>query len=81
MTRQSLSDLNDYLFEELDRLSNDDLQGEALRDEIARANSLTGVAEKVIAVGELTLKAVKFKSDRLDDSVRLPGLLGVGDDE
>ncbi len=81
MTRQSLSDLNDYLFEELDRLSNDDLQGEALRDEIARANSLTGVAEKVIAVGELTLKAVKFKSDRLDVSVRLPGLLGVGDDE
>jgi len=34
--KNNLSNLNDYLFEQLDRLTNDDLVGEILREEIER---------------------------------------------
>ena len=35
--RNTLSDLNDYLFEELERLTNDDLTDEQLQTEIMRS--------------------------------------------
>lgn len=78
--QHSLSDLNDYLFEELDRLSNDNLEGDALKVEIDRANALTRIAERVIASGDLALKAIKFKDDAMDANMRLPRLLDGGSD-
>jgi hypothetical protein len=35
-TRNSLTDLNEYLFEALDVISNSDLKGEELNEEITR---------------------------------------------
>lgn len=72
--------MNDYLFEELDRLSNDNLEGDALKAEIDRANALTRIAERVIASGDLALKAIKFKDDAMDANMRLPRLLDGGSD-
>lgn len=44
--KRTLADLNDYMFDELDRLSNEDLTGDALMTEIGRANAMTRVAER-----------------------------------
>lgn len=80
MKKHSLADLNEYLFDALDRLSNDDLEGDALKGEIDRANALTRIAERVIAGGDLALKALKLKGESLDADMRLPRLLDGSDD-
>jgi hypothetical protein len=55
--KNKLSDLNDHLFAEIERLSDESLLGDALREEIGRAAALSGIAEKVIENGNLVLKA------------------------
>jgi hypothetical protein len=69
-----MSDLNSYLFDALDKLSDEGLTGEELDKEINRANAITKVAEKVIDIGEITLKALKFKDDAMNADLKLPRL-------
>ena len=70
----SMNDLNSYLFDALDRLSDEGLTDEELEKEINRANAITKVAEKVIDIGEITLKALKFKDDAMNADLKLPRL-------
>ena len=55
--KNKLVDLNNHLFAELERLSDEDLQGDELTAEIDRAKAITGVASQIIANGTLALKA------------------------
>ncbi|KGB50929.1 hypothetical protein LH61_05420 [Leuconostoc mesenteroides P45] len=59
MAKQNLSDLNGYLFEQLDRLNDDNLKGEELNAEIERARSVAGVAKTVIDNARLVLSVQK----------------------
>jgi len=45
MARNKLSDLNDHLFEQLERLSDEDLTEEQLEKEIKRAKAVSGIAK------------------------------------
>lgn len=56
-TRNTLADLNNYLFATLERLDNEEIKGEKLEDEIKRAKAVTGVASQIIANGSLALRA------------------------
>jgi hypothetical protein len=61
-TNYTLGDLNNKLFAQLDRLTNDSLKGDALTDEINRAKAVTEIAGTIINSGSLALKAkVAFK--------------------
>ena len=55
--KNKLIDLNNHLFTQLERLSEEDLDGEALAQEINRAKAVTNVAREVIANGRLVLNA------------------------
>lgn len=55
--KNKLGDLNNHLFAQLERLGDEDLQGEALSAEIARAQAVTAVACQVVNCGALALKA------------------------
>ena len=55
--RNTLTDLNNYLFETLERLTDDELTEEQLRKEI------TSVAETIIHNGELSLKALRHAEE------------------
>ena len=57
--KNTLNDLNEYLFNQLDRLSNEDLAGEELSREIERASALTATARAIIDNGKLALDAKK----------------------
>jgi hypothetical protein len=58
-TKNKLSDLNDHLFMEIERLGDEDLAGEELAREISRAKAVCDVAGQIIAGGRLVLDAAK----------------------
>lgn len=76
--KRSLADLNEYLFDELDRLSNEDLSGDELSLEVNRSNAITRIAERVIASADIAIRALKLKEDAMDASFKLPKLLDGG---
>lgn len=61
--KNTLTDLNNYLFETLERLTDDSLDEEDMQKEITRANAVTSVAETIIHNGELSLKAMKHVAE------------------
>lgn len=58
----TLVDLNNHLFSQIERLSDNNLKGDKLKHEIERANSLAKVASQIINNGNLALK-VKILQD------------------
>ena len=73
--KNKLIDLNDHLFCELERLSDEDLKGEELQEEIGRAKSVSNVAAQIINNANLALKAQMAINDGLIK--RAPQMLGV----
>ena len=66
--QNTLGDLNNHLFAQLERLGDEELTGEKLQEEMNRAKSITDVASKIISNGSLVLQAEKFKSETLGRS-------------
>lgn len=76
-TKTTLNDLNEYLFQELDRLTNEDLSAEELDKEIKRSDALQKIAKTVIDNGTLALHAKKYLDEYGEGgNVELP-LIGV----
>ncbi len=59
--RNTLGDLNNHLFAQLERLGEEDLKGDQLQEEINRARAVTGLASQVIANGTLVLKGKEMQ--------------------
>lgn len=78
MIKNSLTDLNLHLFEQLERLNDEDLQGEELEKEINRSKAITDVAGKIIDNGNLVLKAVHEQNEYGAVSQNVPRIL-LGD--
>ncbi|MDX7990844.1 hypothetical protein [Xenorhabdus littoralis] len=57
--KNTLEDLNNHLFAQLERLSDEDLSGEALHEEILRAKAVSDVATKIVGNGKLALDVQK----------------------
>lgn len=75
--KNTLGDLNNHLFMQLERLNDEDLTGDELKQEIERARSITQVASQIISNGSLVLEAQKFIDDKLDADSKLPKMLEV----
>lgn len=71
--KTNINDLNEYLFDALDRVTNDDLSPEDLDRELRRADAIVSVAETVIHNGELILKAMNYAAEY---NAPVPKLLG-----
>ena len=61
--KQSLASLNDYLFAQLERVTNDDLTGEALNTEIQRSQAVTGLASQIVKSAGIQLNAIKHADE------------------
>lgn len=59
MTKNKLSDLQNLLFAELERLDDEELTDEEVQKEVRRASAVKGVAEEIIKVNQLVLEASK----------------------
>lgn len=79
-TKNKLVDLNNHLFEELERLNDEELTGEALQEERERAKTIATVAQTIINNGELALKAQKH-FDEYGKADHIPDMLQIGDEK
>lgn len=73
--KNKLTDLNNHLFEQLERLNDDDLEGDALTREIKRAQAMSTCAGQIIDNASLALKAYIAINDGLVENA--PEMLGV----
>ena len=73
--KNTLIDLNNHLFAQLERLSDEELKGEALSEDIDRAKSIAVIAKTIIDNGSLVLDAKKFRDNRIDIENNLPKML------
>lgn len=56
--KNTLLDLNNHLFEQLERLNDEDLTDEQLDHELKRADGMTRIAAQIIQNGELAYKTM-----------------------
>jgi len=76
--RANLPDLNNLLFEQLERINDDDLTGEDLRIQLEKSKMINDVARTIVSNSALMLKAARYADEFTDElgdrtSVRLLG--------
>lgn len=73
--KNKLLDLNNHLFAQLERLSNEDLKGDELKEEIDRSKAIETLSAKMIDNASLALQAQKLINDH--SIKRAPAMLGI----
>ena len=73
--KNTLGDLNNHLFAQLERLGDEEMTGEKLQEEITRAKAINSVAAQIIANGSLVLDAKKLMDDKINIDDKLPKML------
>ena len=74
--KNTLVDLNNHLFEQLERLNDEELRGEDLKDEIIRAKSISDIASKIIDNANTVLAVKKMQVETLGKSnVTIPKII------
>lgn len=77
--KNSLVDLNNHLFAQIERLSEEGLDGEELKKEVGRAKSMVSVSSQIVNNGRLMLDAAKFRAEYAGQKPEkdIPDVLGV----
>lgn len=74
--KNTLVDLNNHLFEQLERLNDEDLTADELDREIRRADAITSVAKTIIDNADISFKVIKLQADQGKIIEQLPPMLG-----
>lgn len=74
--KNRLSDLNDHLFAQLERLADESLSADQLDAEVKRAEAIVAVADKITGNADLQLKAAKLFAEH--GNAVLPLLPAIG---
>ena len=74
--KNNLSDLNNHLFAQLDRLAVDSLTPDQIEQEVKRADAIVSLADQVSRNADLQLKAAKLYAEH--GQAVLPHLPQIG---
>ena len=78
--KNKLIDLNDHMFAQLERLSDEDLKGDNLTEEIGRSKAVSSVANQIINNARLALEAkVAIQESLIKDPPKMLGAQGYED--
>lgn len=76
----TLKDLNDYLFDALNQITNEDLM-DATEEEFNRTirvcDRITDIADKIIHVNDTVIRAEKFKQDYCLTNSEVSEVIGI----
>lgn len=76
--KNTLGDLNNHLFAQLEKINDDDLSGEDLDAEIKRTEAMAKISEQIIKTGELQFKAMQHMDEYgYDRKKAVPEMLEV----
>lgn len=75
MTKNTLGDLNGYLFERMAKLSEEDLKGEDLKEEIEKTKAISCIAKDIVSNANLVLQAQRFTDEKWDADKKPPKML------
>jgi hypothetical protein len=64
--KNKLSNLNDHLFAQLERLSDEDLTAEQIVQEASRTDAIVAVADQILRNADLHLKAAEIMAKHGD---------------
>ena len=73
--KNSLSDLNNILFEQIERLNDDEVMEQFSAQEIERAKAMSSVANQIIQNAALQLQAAKFMDESAISNKEMPAVL------
>lgn len=74
--KNRLSDLNDHLFTQLERLASDQLSAEQIGSEVDRADAIVKVADKIVDNARLTLQACELVAKHGDRFMKHLPMIG-----
>ena len=57
LMKNKMSDLHNHLFAQLERLGDEDIKGEELKEELGRASAIAKISHQIISNVDLALKA------------------------
>jgi hypothetical protein len=78
--KNKLTDLNNHLFAQLERLSDEGLTSEQIEQEVKRTDAIVGVAEQIARGADLQLKAATLIANH-GDRFRAPLAMLAGPEE
>lgn len=76
MMKNRLTDLNDHLFAQIERLSEENMTTEQIEAEVKRAGAMVQVADQIAGNADLMLRAAKLYAEHGDKV--LPHLPAIG---
>lgn len=76
MARNKLSDLNDHLFAQIERLTDNENTDTCVDLEVSRSKALTQLAGCIVNTHKIVLDAVKFSSEEGKSDI-IPSTFGV----
>jgi hypothetical protein len=74
--KNKLTDLNDHLFAQLERLADEALTPPQIDQEAKRGKAMVAVADQIIKNASLQVQAAKLLSEKGAIRSQLPGVLG-----
>ena len=73
--KNTLIDLNNHLFVEIERLNDEEIKGEELAEELERAKAIAGISSQIVQNAKLALDVEKFKYDVMGQKASVPKMM------
>lgn len=75
--KNKLSDLNDILFAQLERLTDDELTPDQIAQELQRTQAVVQVADRIVDTAQLQLDGARFVAQNSGAAKALPATMAL----
>ena len=69
--KNTLGDLNNHLFMQLERLNDEDIKGDKLTEEIERSKAIASIAKEIILNAKIVLDAQKYSTEYMKEKPKM----------